>query len=171
MATKTTSGSGFLSIFAFSTLDLVDIAPKLKIFKGHFFGEIFWVKFSKIQKLFKRVTKTFRLRFFDIFWVLCPSIIVPNLVRIRWSFQGLTAGGVFRDSFFAPIFRPNSAVPCLTAYISGTKHPRWLKFQAVIARLEYNRPHPRHRPHRPPCWKGSPWNIGKNRNFRKQSWV
>ena len=89
---------------------------------------------------------------------------------MRWNFQGQTAGGVFPDLvFFAPIFRPNYAVPCLTAYISGTKSLRRLKFGAFIVHPECKRPHPRHRPHRPPFGKGAPSKIGKNWNFRKLS--
>jgi len=83
MAAKTTSGSGFLFRFVFYTVNLVDLAQNLKKnSKGHFF-EKFGVKSSKIQKLFKRVTKTFHNGFFDILWVPRPSIAVPNLVRIR----------------------------------------------------------------------------------------
>jgi len=110
--------------------------------------------------------------FFDILWVPRPSIAVPNLVRIRWNFQGQTAGGMFPDLvFFAPIFWPNYAVLCLTAYISGTKNLRRLKFGPFVVRLEYNTSLLRHRPHRPPCGKGAPSKIGKNRNFRKLSRV
>jgi len=89
-------------------------------------------------------------------WVLCPSIGEPNLVRIRLIFQGVTAFGVFSDLVFSRIFRPNNAVPCLMAYISGTKNLRPLKFGAFIGSPDYNRSHPRHRPQRPPCGKGAP---------------
>ena len=41
-----------------------------------------------------------------------------------------------------------------------------LKFGAFVVRPEYNRSHPRHRPHRPPCGKGAPSKIEKNRNFQ-----
>ena len=56
LAAKTTSGSGFLVIFVFSTLELVENANKLKNVPRHFF-EKFGVKVRKIEKLFKRVTK------------------------------------------------------------------------------------------------------------------
>jgi len=59
MATKTTSGSGFLSIFAFSTLDLVDIAPKLKIFKGHFLEKFFGSNFQKFKNYLNELQKLF----------------------------------------------------------------------------------------------------------------
>jgi len=120
MAAKTTSGSSFLFRFVFSTLDLAQNLEKK--FKGHFFKNFG----SKVKKLLKWVTKTFYSRIFHILWVLCPSIGEPNLVRIRLIFQGVTACGVFWDLFFSRIFRPNYAVPCLMAYISGIKiSGRW----------------------------------------------
>ena len=40
MAAQTTSGSGFLFGFVFSTVDLVDLAQNLKKFQGTLFREI-----------------------------------------------------------------------------------------------------------------------------------
>ena len=59
MAAKTTSGSGFLFRFVFSTFDLVDLAQNLKKnSKGHFFLEIWGQKFknylNELQKIFTR---------------------------------------------------------------------------------------------------------------------
>jgi len=101
MAAKTTSGSGFLFRFAFSTFDLIDLAQNLKISKGHFFDK-FGVKTSKFQKLFKRVTKTFHNAILHFTLLFCASRapLSPNLVRIRKNFQGQTAGGVFSDLVF-----------------------------------------------------------------------
>jgi len=87
---------------------------------------------------------------------------------IQLSTSDWTSSSLLKGlSFFAPIFRPNYAVPCLTAYISGTKNLRRLKFGAFVVRLEYNTSLPRHRPHRPPCGKGAPSKIGKKTKFSK----
>jgi len=58
-------------------------SPKSQKFLRDTFLRNLGSKISKIQKLFQRVTKTFHNEVFDILWVLCPSIAVPNLVRIR----------------------------------------------------------------------------------------
>jgi len=86
-----------------------------------------------------------------------------EIFRVKWP--------VACFGTFAQIFRPNYVVPCLTNYISGTKNLRRLKFGTFIDRPEYNRSHPRHRPHRQLCGKGAASKIEKNRNFPKLSRV
>jgi len=49
MAAKTTSGSGFLFRFAFSTVNLVDLARNLKNFLGTLFGEIWAQSFENLK--------------------------------------------------------------------------------------------------------------------------
>jgi len=65
MAAKTTSSSGFLLIFMFSTLDLLENGNNLKTCSGHFF-ENFEVKLQKILMNFKSY-KNFPFRNFLIF--------------------------------------------------------------------------------------------------------
>ena len=82
MAAKTTSGSGFLFRFVFSTLDLVDLAQNLKKILRDTFLRNLGPKVQKFKNL-NELQKMFTRDFFDILWIPCPSIVVPNLVRIR----------------------------------------------------------------------------------------
>jgi len=120
---------------------------------------------SKVQK-FKNYLSELQKLFTREFLTFCGTHAPLSLCRI-W----LESVEIFRVkrlvACFAPIFRPNYAVPCVTAYISGTKNLRRLKLAAFLDRPEYNRSHPRHRPHRPPCGKGTPSKIGKKSKFSK----
>jgi len=82
MAAKTNSGSGFLFRFVFCTVNLVDLAQNLKKFLRDTFLRNLGSKVQKFKNYLNEA-KTFHNGFFDILWVPCPSIAVPNLVRIR----------------------------------------------------------------------------------------
>ena len=69
MAAKSTSGSGFLFKFVFSTLDLVDLAQNLKNFKGALFLRNLG---SKVQK-FKNYLDTLQKLFTRDFLIFCGS--------------------------------------------------------------------------------------------------
>jgi len=99
MGAKTTSGSGFLLRFVFSTLDLVDLAQNLKKILRDTFLRNLGSKVQKFKNYLSELQKTFHSRIFNILWDPRPSIAVPNLVRICWNFQGQTAGDVFRANF------------------------------------------------------------------------
>jgi len=83
MAAKTTSGSGFLFRFVFSTLDLVDLAQNLKKILRDTFLRNLGSKVQKFKNYLNELQKFFTRDFFDILWIPRPSIVVPNLVRIR----------------------------------------------------------------------------------------
>ena len=168
MGAKTTSGSGFLLRFVFSTLDLVDLAQNLKKILRNLGSKVQKFKnyLSELQKLFTREFLTF-----------CGTHAPLSLCRIWLEsveiFRVKRPVACFRTLFFfsrrfagqitqCHVWRPIS--PELTIS-GGWNLEHLLSIRSTTGRIQDIAPIDL------PVGRAPPQKSGKNRNFRKLSRV